>query len=94
MNNLPFLLIVTDRPFTDLYDTEGQGDFSPVRFMARPVVGGHFARLVLERACGGRAIDGLEFLDHDSEGPVDVAAALAADISENTVVREDLYQEL
>uniref|UniRef100_A0A8H7KES2 Glutaminase A central domain-containing protein n=1 Tax=Bionectria ochroleuca TaxID=29856 RepID=A0A8H7KES2_BIOOC len=45
---------ITDRPFTDLYDTEGEGDFSPVRFMARPVVGGHFAPLVLKHACRGK----------------------------------------
>ena len=34
--------------------------------MARPVVGGHFAVLSLERACGGKAMDGLKFLDDDS----------------------------
>jgi Domain of unknown function (DUF1793) len=42
----------TDRPLTDLYDTEGDGGFPGIRFMARPVVGGHFAFLALERACG------------------------------------------
>lgn len=31
--------------------------------MARPVVGGHFAFLSLERVCGGNALAGLEFLD-------------------------------
>ena len=31
--------------------------------MARPVVGGHFAFLTLERACGGEAVRGLEFLE-------------------------------
>ncbi|EQK98252.1 DUF1793-domain-containing protein [Ophiocordyceps sinensis CO18] len=58
---------VTDRPLTDLYDTEGKGDYSPARFMARPVVGGHFARLALERACGGKAVEWLKFLDVDDE---------------------------
>ena len=43
----------TDRPFTDLYVTEGDGGFPGPWFFARPVVGGHFAFLTLERACGG-----------------------------------------
>jgi hypothetical protein len=54
---------VTDRPFTDLYVTEGDGGFPGPWFFARPVVGGHFAFLTLERACGGQAKDGLAFLD-------------------------------
>lgn len=45
---------VTDRPLTDLYVTEGDGGFPGPWFFARPVVGGHFAFLALERACGGR----------------------------------------
>jgi len=44
----------TDRPLSDLYETEGDGGFPGVYFMARPVVGGHFAFLALERACGGQ----------------------------------------
>lgn len=44
---------VTDRPFTDLYNTEGDGGFPGPNFFARPVVGGHFAFLALGRACGG-----------------------------------------
>lgn len=44
---------VTDRPFSDLYVTEGDGDFPDPYFFARPVVGGHFAFLALERACKG-----------------------------------------
>ncbi|KAK6329918.1 hypothetical protein TWF718_003345 [Orbilia javanica] len=51
----------TDRPFTDLYDTEGSGGFPGIWFMARPVVGGHFAVLALERACGGKGLVGLEY---------------------------------
>ncbi|KAK6497118.1 hypothetical protein TWF506_004593 [Arthrobotrys conoides] len=51
----------TDRPFTDLYDTEGSGGFPGISFMARPVVGGHFAVLALERACGGKGLRGLEY---------------------------------
>jgi hypothetical protein len=43
----------TDRPLTDLYDTEGDGGFPGISFMARPVVGAHFSFLALERACGG-----------------------------------------
>ncbi|KAK6514513.1 hypothetical protein TWF281_004711 [Arthrobotrys megalospora] len=53
----------TDRPFTDLYDTEGSGAFPGIWFMARPVVGGHFAVLALERACGGKGLQGLEYGD-------------------------------
>lgn len=42
----------TDKPLTDLYETEGNGGFPEgLFFMARPVVGGHFAFLALERAC-------------------------------------------
>lgn len=54
---------VTDRPFTDVYDTEGEGGFPGITFMARPVVGGHFAWLTLERACGGKGVEGLGFLE-------------------------------
>lgn len=46
---------VSDRPFTDLYKTEGDGGFPGPNFFARPVVGSHFAFLTLERACGGKA---------------------------------------
>ncbi|KAL9114861.1 MAG: hypothetical protein Q9227_001104 [Pyrenula ochraceoflavens] len=56
---------VTDRPFSDLHRTEDRGEFpagGPL-FFARPVVGGHFAFLALERACGGKAMEGLSFLD-------------------------------
>ena len=53
----------TDRPFTDLHDTEGDGGFLGATFMARPVIGGHFAFLTLERACGGNAMKGLQFLN-------------------------------
>lgn len=52
-----------DRPLTDLYETEGEGDFPGPHFFARPVVGGHFAFLALERACDGKAVEGLEFLN-------------------------------
>jgi len=46
-----------------LYNTEGDGGFPGIAFKARPVVGGHFAFLALERACGGQAYAGLSFLD-------------------------------
>ena len=43
----------TDRPFTDLYETIDHGSYPvspmPVFFIARPVVGGHFSLLALER---------------------------------------------
>lgn len=52
---------VTDRPFTDLYNTEGDGGFPGPWFFARPVVGGHFAFLALERACGGSAANAFNY---------------------------------
>ena len=58
---------VTNKPLTDLYNTEGDGGFPGPDFFARPVVGGHFAPLTLERSCGGKAMDGLKFLDERSE---------------------------
>ncbi|KAI1822835.1 DUF1793-domain-containing protein [Xylaria intraflava] len=74
---------VTDRPLTDLYDTEGKGGFPNIFFMARPVVGGHFAFLALERACRGQATEGLKFLDSVDPMEIDVEQALAADMVEN-----------
>ncbi|KAK5108745.1 hypothetical protein LTR62_007892 [Meristemomyces frigidus] len=51
----------TDKPFTDLYVTEGSGGFPGPDFFARPVVGSHFAFLALERACGGMAAEGFGY---------------------------------
>jgi hypothetical protein len=51
---------VTNRAFTDLYMTEGDGGFPNPYFFARPVVGGHFAFLTLERACGGKAKEAVD----------------------------------
>ena len=71
---------ITDRPFTDLYETEGDGDFPrDIRFMARPVVGGHFAFLALERACGGKAVEALRFLDEKPPAAVNVQRVLQAE---------------
>lgn len=56
---------VTDRPFTDLYNTEGDGGFPDPWFFARPVVGGHFAFLTLERACGGTAAKAFDYVDEE-----------------------------
>ncbi|KAK2045286.1 DUF1793-domain-containing protein [Colletotrichum somersetense] len=71
----------TDRPFTDLYETEGTGGWPGPHFMARPVVGGHFAFLALERACGGKAVEGLSFLDEPgSFTDVDIRKALEAEL--------------
>ncbi|PGH18135.1 hypothetical protein AJ79_00764 [Helicocarpus griseus UAMH5409] len=56
---------VTDRPFTDLHNTEGDGGFPGPNFFARPVIGGHFAFLALEKACNGKAMAGLDFLDEE-----------------------------
>jgi hypothetical protein len=52
-------------PLTDLYVTEGSGGYPGNAFKARPVVGGHFAFLALERACGGQAYAGLSFLNDE-----------------------------
>ncbi|KJR80362.1 uncharacterized protein SPSK_04957 [Sporothrix schenckii 1099-18] len=73
----------TTEPFTDLYETEGNGGYpGGLMFRARPVVGGHFAFLALERACGGKAVEALAFLD-DGLPPaeLDVHAVLDADRS-------------
>lgn len=65
----------TDKPFTDLYDTE-TGDFPGISFFARPVVGGHFSFLALERACGGQAVQALEFLNDREPEKMDVSQIL------------------
>jgi hypothetical protein len=49
----------TDRPFTDLYDSNS-GAWPGINFMARPVVGGHFSVLALEKACGGNGFQGVK----------------------------------
>lgn len=72
---------ITDRPFTDLYDTEGEGGFPGLTFTARPVIGGHFAFLALERACGGKATDALKFLDEkSSKETLDLVRVAAEDV--------------
>jgi len=73
---------VTDRPFTDLHMTEGRGEFPGPNFFARPVVGGHFAFLTLGQACGGRAMDGLKFLNDNVTKEMDVASILDAEWAE------------
>ncbi|KAL2162636.1 hypothetical protein VTH06DRAFT_6472 [Thermothelomyces fergusii] len=76
---------VVDRPLTDLYETEGNGNFpGGIRFMARPVVGGHFAFLALERACGGKATEALRFLDRSPPAVIDVNGVLRAERQEGT----------
>ncbi|KAI2602422.1 DUF1793-domain-containing protein [Hypoxylon sp. NC1633] len=76
---------ITDRPLTDLYETEGKGGFPGPNFMARPVVGGHFAFLALERACGGKASEGLGFLNEMAPLEIDLEKVLMADVAENQV---------
>ncbi|EME87213.1 uncharacterized protein MYCFIDRAFT_60684 [Pseudocercospora fijiensis CIRAD86] len=51
----------SDRPFTDLYKTEGDGGFPGPNFFARPVVGSHYAFLTLERACQGTAAEAFKY---------------------------------
>lgn len=79
-----------DRPFTDLYDTEGSGGYPGIYFMARPVVGGHFAFLALERACGGKAVEALKFLDETPPKRIKVVEALLADLPERVSWETDL----
>lgn len=56
MNGLGYWLNVTstDRPFTDLLETVGEGGYpvspDPVTFIARPVAGGHFSLLALAKS--------------------------------------------
>lgn len=83
----------TDRPFTDLHETEGNGGYpGGIFFIARPVVGGHFAFLALQRACGGKAMEGLSFLD-DVNPELDTHSAAAA-AEFNRMMRPSLNGEL
>ena len=72
----------TDRPFSDLHKTEERGGFPGPNFFARPVIGGHFAFLTLKEACGGKAMDGLKFLDDSVTKHLDVQAILQAEMAE------------
>lgn len=72
----------TDRPFTDLHQTEGRGDFPGPNFFARPVVGGHFAFLTLGQACAGKANEGLKFLNDSVTKEMNVEAILDAEMAE------------
>ncbi|KAJ5492959.1 glutaminase [Penicillium diatomitis] len=84
---------VTDRPFTDLHNTEGDGNFPGPNFFARPVIGGHFAFLALGRACGGRAMEGLAFLDEVDRETMQswsaIAKAAADDLNDPWRLRHD-----
>ncbi|BCS22735.1 putative glutaminase [Aspergillus puulaauensis] len=76
----------TDLPLTDLHNTEDDGGYPGPNFYARPVTGGHFAFLALQRACGGNAMEGLRFLDEHGAG-----AGADTDMgSPEDPVREDL----
>ncbi len=59
---------------TDLYETEGEGAFAGSSFFARPVVGGHFSYLALNRACNGKALAGLVFLDEEEFSGEEIVA--------------------
>lgn len=83
-----------DRPLTDLYDTEGEGGFPGPDFFARPVVGGHFAFLALERACGGKAAEALRFLDETPRVEVNVEQALVADMVMSVAGRDSMQDDL
>ena len=86
--------MVIDRPLTDLYDTEGEGGFPGPNFFARPVVGGHFAFLALERACGGKAVEALGFLDEGPRVEVNVEQALLADMLMSEDGRDAMEDDL
>ena len=77
----------TDLPFTDLHETEGDGGWPGPRFFARPVVGGHFSFLALEKACNGKAMDGLRFLDHE-DADEDIPGAPGVPIGETPPICE------
>jgi hypothetical protein len=79
---------------TDLYETEGDGGFPGIYFMARPVVGGHFAFLALERACGGKAVEALSFLDEKPPAEFDVEEALQQDRDGGMTVDSSEWGEL
>ena len=55
----------TDKPMADLHDTEGTGGFPGLNIIVKPVIGGHFAPLALNRACGAKAAKGLKWLDNE-----------------------------
>ena len=86
----------TDRPLTDLHETEGTGHFPGPNFFARPVIGGHFAFLTLGKACGGKAMDGLRFLrdevvDKEAAGlGMDVQGLLELEVLEEWIRNEEL----
>lgn len=73
----------TDKPFGDLYETEEEGGYpGGLEFKARPVVGGHFAFLALERACGGKATQALTFLDDEAPREMDVMGLLHEEMAQ------------
>ncbi|OJJ51628.1 hypothetical protein ASPZODRAFT_88215 [Penicilliopsis zonata CBS 506.65] len=83
---------VTNRPLTDLHDTEGKGGYPGVTFFARPVVGGHFAFLALQRACDGKAMRGLSFLNDEYPAREDDRAAAvraAAEFADHPYYRHE-----
>ena len=76
-------------PLTDLHWTHNDGA-SFLRFQARPVVGGHFAFLTLERACDGKAMSGLEFLSDSIVDNVDMQRERLEALEYEDPVRVDL----
>lgn len=85
-----------NRPFTDLYDTE-TGRFPGIYFMARPVVGGHFAILALDRACGGEGLKRVQSIFKSDEdearytGAIDVGRSLYLDAEAGEVPEHELF---
>lgn len=85
---------VTDRPFTDLHETEGDGNFPGPTFFARPVIGAHFAFLALQRACGGRAMDGLSFLNDVDDDTLDQWSSNTEPVAAEFQTLDGSHQEL
>ncbi|KAI9692114.1 MAG: hypothetical protein M1822_006344 [Bathelium mastoideum] len=84
----------TDRPFTDLYETEGEGGWPGPHFMNRPVVGAHFASLALERSCGGRNREVFAAMEWGEElGREEAERALRMDKIEGAGFRQQIVMD-
>lgn len=54
------------------------------------MVGGHFAFLALERACGGKAAEALRFLDDEKPAELDVAKLIKAEAAYGLTQKPEL----
>ncbi|KAH8646828.1 hypothetical protein BX600DRAFT_420703 [Xylariales sp. PMI_506] len=94
VNGLAYWLneTTTQYPFTDLYETIDTGDYptvpNEVTFIARPVVGGHYALLALERS--GQLADATAGNTTGSEFGVDSTDAVTIEVVVPTQASSDL----